>query len=276
MNLLIADDEAVIRRGLLSLDWKSIGITDVYSVANGVEAKELLLSTSIDLVIFDIRMPGFSGLELAQMVKERSMDVAVVLLSGFSEFEYARSAMRYGVYEYLLKPVSPNELMETMHNVMHRLEQKRFEQKLLSQKDEFGEKHDAVSQVNSLFVQSSNTIKSILTDIAQNYEQNISLSDLAEKYHFSESYISRKIKKETGYTFVDILNEIRLMCAASLIKTGEKISDVCEKTGFNDQHYFSQLFKKTFGCTPSNYRNENGENFPGLYEILNSKSGNGK
>ena len=61
-----------------------------------------------------------------------------------------------------------------------------------------------------------------------------------------------------------------------LIKTGEKISDVCEKTGFNDQHYFSQLFKKTFGCTPSNYRNENGENFPGLYEILNSKSGNGK
>ena len=166
--------------------------------------------------------------------------------------------------------------METMHNVMHRLEQKRFEQKLLSQKDEFGEKHDAVSQVNSLFVQSSNTIKSILTDIAQNYEQNISLSDLAEKYHFSESYISRKIKKEPGYTFVDILNGIRLMCAASLIKTGEKISDVCEKTGFNDQHYFSQLFKKTFGCTPSNYRNENGENFPGLYEILNSKSGNGK
>ena len=51
MNLLIADDEAVIRRGLLSLDWKSIGITDVYSVANGAEAKELLLSTPIDLVI---------------------------------------------------------------------------------------------------------------------------------------------------------------------------------------------------------------------------------
>lgn len=93
---------------------------------------------------------------------------------------------------------------------------------------------------------------------------------------FALAPIFYKIKKETGYTFVDILNGIRLMCAASLIKTGEKISDVCEKTGFNDQHYFSQLFKKTFGCTPSNYRNENGENFPGLYEILNSKSGNGK
>ena len=57
MNLLIADDEAVIRRGLLSLDWKSIGITDVYSVANGVEAKELLLSTSIDLVFLISECP---------------------------------------------------------------------------------------------------------------------------------------------------------------------------------------------------------------------------
>lgn len=261
---------------MLSLDRKSIGITDVYSVANGAEAKELLLSTPIDLVIFDIRMPGFTGLELAQMIMERSMDVAVVLLSGFSEFEYARSALRYGVYEYLLKPVSPNELIETMRNVMHRLEQKRFEKELLNQKDDFGEKYDAVSQVNSLFVQSSGAIKSILTDIAQNYEQNISLFDLAEKYHFSESYISRKIRKETGYTFVDILNGIRLMCAANLLKMGEKISDVCEKTGFNDQHYFSQLFKKTFGCTPSNYRNESEETVWGLYEILNNKAGNGK
>ena len=73
----------------------------------------------------------------------------------------------------------------------------------------------------------------------------ISLSYLLRNI-ISESYISRKIKKETGYTFVDILNGIRLMCAASLIKTGEKISDVCEKTGFNDQHYFSQLFKKKY------------------------------
>ena len=85
------------------------------------------------------------------MVKERSMECGLVLYLDFSNSNMTRSAMRYGVYEYLLKPVSPNELMETMHNVMHRLEQKRFEQKLLSQKDEFGEKHDAVSQVNSLF-----------------------------------------------------------------------------------------------------------------------------
>ena len=138
MNLLIADDEAVIRRGLLSLDWKSIGITDVYSVANGVEAKELLLSTSIDMVIL-ISECRFQWTGTGANGERTVYGCGRCTFVWISEFEYARSAMRYGVYEYLLKPVSPNELMETMHNVMHRLEQKRFEQKLLSQKDEFGE-----------------------------------------------------------------------------------------------------------------------------------------
>lgn len=105
MTLLIADDELLIRSGLLSLDWKSIGITEVYSVSNGTEARELLLSTDVDIVIFDIRMPGMTGLELAAMIKEHSMDTAVVLLTGFSEFEYARQALQSNVYEYLLKPI---------------------------------------------------------------------------------------------------------------------------------------------------------------------------
>lgn len=78
MKLLIADDEAVIRRGILSLDWKSIGIDEVFSVSNGEEARELLLAVPVDIVIFDIRMPGMTGLELAAMIKEYSMDMAAV------------------------------------------------------------------------------------------------------------------------------------------------------------------------------------------------------
>ena len=68
MNMLIADDELLIRNGLLSLDWKSIGIEEVYSAGNGEEARDLLLSAPVDIVIFDIRMPGMTGLELAAMI----------------------------------------------------------------------------------------------------------------------------------------------------------------------------------------------------------------
>jgi len=73
MNLLIADDEELIRRGMLSLDWKSIGIDEVYSAANGYEAENLLNTEKLDIVIFDIRMPGFTGLDLSRMIKEKSM-----------------------------------------------------------------------------------------------------------------------------------------------------------------------------------------------------------
>ncbi|MCD8189772.1 MAG: response regulator [Clostridiales bacterium] len=116
MTVLIADDERLIWRGLQSLDWASIGVTDVYTIQNGVEAQELLLSTPIDLVIVDVKMPGMSELELAAMVKERSLDTAVVILAGYPEFEYARDTMRTGVYEYLLQPLAENSIMHGLEN----------------------------------------------------------------------------------------------------------------------------------------------------------------
>ena len=86
MKMLIADDESIIRKGLLSLDWNSIGIEEVFAAGNGEEARKVLLEENIDIGIFDIRMPGMSGLELAEMIQEQEMDTIVVLLTVFSEF----------------------------------------------------------------------------------------------------------------------------------------------------------------------------------------------
>nr|WP_276008930.1 helix-turn-helix transcriptional regulator [Aequitasia blattaphilus] len=95
----------------------------------------------------------------------------------------------------------------------------------------------------------------ILTTIIKEYPNNITLNSLADKYHFSAIYMSRLIKKETGYSFMDILTGIRLMRAAKMLEDGkEKVQDICEKTGFSNQRYFSQAFKKIFDCTPSEYR----------------------
>lgn len=254
MKLLIADDEALIRKGLLSLDWKSIGMDEVYSVSNGDEAWNLINTENIDIVIFDIRMPGLSGLELAELVKENSMDLAIVLLTGFSEFEYARRAIKSGVYEYLLKPISPRELLETMENVRIRLEQERYQKKLVREHEEIEGTFDTVAQVRNQFSKSSQSVLAILTDMASEFSTGISLSEMADRYHFTSSHISNKIKKETGYSFLEILNAIRLMNAALLLLEGEKVNKVCEKVGYNDQRYFSQVFRRTFGCSPSEYK----------------------
>ena len=96
MKLLVADDEMTIRRGLLSLPWNTIGIDEVFEAENGLAAMEILRSHRVDIMISDVRMPGMTGLELAEYVKEYDLDTAVILLTGFSDFEYAQQAIRSG------------------------------------------------------------------------------------------------------------------------------------------------------------------------------------
>lgn len=260
MNLLIADDEHLIRQGLLSLDWHSIGIDDVYSAANGLEAKNLLTTAKIDLVIFDIRMPGMTGLELSKFIKENAMDTKVILLTGFSEFDYAKQAITYQVAEYVLKPVRPKEILQIVNRVRISLEEERKKNQLLAQYEKQsgkqGDENDMVHQVLSAFPNTSTQVADLLKELSGRYREPVSLKDLSKVYHFSENYMSKKIKNETGASFANILLAIRLTAALSLMKSGKKISEAAELAGFSDQRYFSKTFHRIFGETPSVWRNQ--------------------
>lgn len=264
MKLLIADDERMIRNGLLSLPWESIGIKQVYQAENGLAAKEILIQEQIDIVISDIKMPGLSGLELAEYIKECSMDTAVILLSGYSDFEYARSALRNQVFDYMLKPIRPSSILETVQRVKESLERKRYKAEVVRKYETASGSLDFGEQISWMFRGVNRQTMEILQDMAGNFSQGISLNSLAEKYHFSAAYLSRMIKKETGYSFSEILNAIRLAAAVEfLLKNHGKINLICDLTGFSDQKYFSQVFKKTFGCSPGEFRRhgEKQENF---------------
>lgn len=242
MKLLIADDEQLIRNGLLSLDWESIGFCEVFSAENGIEARKIILSEKIDVVVTDVRMPGLTGLELAELVKEYSLDTAVVLLTGFSDFEYARKALESNVYKYLLKPFHPRDILEAVHQVSENLKQTRYKTKIIRQYEEVSGAADTVSQIKNLFPGVSETTQRILNEMANNFEKSISQSEIAERYHFSNNYLSRKIKQDTGYSFVDILTAIRITNAAQFLSEGDRVNQACIKCGFNDQRYFSQVF----------------------------------
>lgn len=131
MNLLVADDEMAIRRGMLSLPWTSIGIEEVYEAENGLQAKDILRQKRVDIIISDIKMPGLTGLELAEYVKEYDLDTAVILLTGFSDFSYAQKAIRNEVFDYMLKPLRPKDILETVSGVMKRLEQRRYQKNVV-------------------------------------------------------------------------------------------------------------------------------------------------
>lgn len=255
MNLLIADDELSIRKGLLSLPWNTIGITEVYAAENGLEAKEILNNCAVDIIISDIRMPGITGLELAEYIKQHALDMALILLTGFSEFEYAHRAIDNQVFAYLLKPLHPKDILKTVVEVKIRLERQRYTASVVRKYEDAASSQEYGKQISLLFRESSQQTMVILQDMANNFSEGLTLNYLAEKYHFSVGYLSRMLKKETGYYFSDLLNAIRLAAAARCLQEeGDKINQICEKTGFSDQKYFSQVFKRVFGCSPGEFR----------------------
>lgn len=269
MRLLIADDEKNIRNGLLSFPWNTIGIQKVYQAENGLEALEILERKQIDIVISDIKMPGLSGLELAEFVQKNSLDTAVVLLTGFSEFEYAQKALRNGVLDYMLKPLRPKDILSTVLKVKETLEKRRYKEKVVEQYEGAANSRDYQEQISWHFRGVNEQAMEILKDMAQNFSQGVSLNSLAEKYHYSVAYLSRMIKKETGFSFSEILNSIRLAQAAELLKKDcGKISMAGEMAGFSDQKYFSQVFKKAFGVSPGEFRKQEESQLYSIIDIL--------
>lgn len=250
MQLLIVDDEIIIRNGLKTIDWKSIGITQVIEADSGEQALNIIEKAVPDIILMDIKMQGLTGLEVAKVIHERECYCEVILLTGFGMFEYAREAIRYGVFEYLLKPSSTEEIKACVQRAMQRVLTKKHQH---AREVEDERKNLIDGEGNHA------KIKEILEYIEENYMREITLSEVAEHVHFSTVYCSKFIKKETTYNFSYIISLIRMWKAAELIaSTDEKIFLICEKVGLPDQRYFSKLFKKTFGKTPLEYRKQSG------------------
>jgi len=134
IQLLIVDDEAhVVDRLQSTIDWASIGIEQVFKAYSGKEALELLEQMSIDIVITDIQMPGISGLQLIAEINRRWAKTKCILLSGYSDFNYAKEAILQGSEDYLLKPVTEQALLATVSRVMEKL-QKEWETVISTQR----------------------------------------------------------------------------------------------------------------------------------------------
>ncbi|MFI3213374.1 MAG: response regulator [Eubacteriales bacterium] len=128
-KVILVDDEILVRQAIgQNIDWNAVGMELVKDCANGQEAVEYLQCNQVDIVLTDIFMPFMDGLELSKYIYENHPDVMVVIFSGYGEFKYAQKAMLYKVQEYLLKPVTPKELIECMRNIKKKLDKKHLEE----------------------------------------------------------------------------------------------------------------------------------------------------
>ena len=117
-KLLIADDEKLIREAIVELiDWEALDIQITASCKNGMETLDAIMDTAPDIVMTDIRMPGLDGLDLIEKLQSLDSHIQFIILTGYPEFDYARRAIKYGVREYLLKPISEEAIIDAVNHV---------------------------------------------------------------------------------------------------------------------------------------------------------------
>lgn len=326
-KLLIADDEKIIRESVKEIiPWKELGIEICACCKNGLEALDAILDTAPDIVMTDIRMPGISGLELIEKIQKFDSHIQFIILTGYPEFEYARQAIRYGVKEYLLKPISEEAIITAVKNVKASfpLYNMSYTIKLLSSLMEARSKHDYKQAEICLrhyfsHFQTTEDLRSVGIDLFirlhtyfdnfspealtifskdmlllpnlpdlqakiqeeimrllfTEYEMKTSLSDKTKIYvreHLSDenlslkfiaenllyvnvNYLSRTFTRQTGEKFSAYLNRTRIKKAQQLLKeSSPNIHQIAEQVGFgSNPQYFSQVFKKYTGMTPSQY-----------------------
>lgn len=246
LTVYIADDEIWIAIGLKKIIEKSkLPYQIIGEASDGLTALEDIRRLKPDILLTDIRMPGLSGLELLDHIKkDPRLSVQVILISGYAEFEYARTAMRKGACDYLLKPVNPEDL----YNALQKASQARSARHGKNQAPAPQDEEPAISQ---------SLVSSILEEIQKHFTEDISLTELSEKYNVSASHLSSLFKRELGISFSEYITSKRMQKARSLLQNEAlSIEEVANAAGYHDYFYFTKVFKKTFGISPSKYRKE--------------------
>lgn len=355
-NILIADDEPLIRRGLKTIIHR---ISDDFVVSNeasnGIDAMNSIECWKPDVVISDIKMPKKDGLELLEEINQKYPYIITVILSGYDDFNYAQKAIKYKVYDYLLKPVDSeslsgllvrigeeiksrvsdrvdkeymnmhiegristlfstiklydlilniklmnkqaiktiiddifryindnnmdlfhvrhvilelyNTILNDLHNINRSTEMLNSSLNLRGDLEHLG----SIESVRIWFEQNimslieyskekivngdTKIIDKIKRYIRENYEKEITLNLLAEKFFLNPCYMSNLFKLETGQNFLEYLTQVRINKSIELMHDIRlKVYQISQMVGYESPIHFNKLFKRVTGITPNEYR----------------------
>jgi signal transduction histidine kinase/ligand-binding sensor domain-containing protein/CheY-like chemotaxis protein len=244
-TVLVVEDNADIRKYLLDL-LKPLFHT--LEAANGVEAYETAVAQTPDLIISDVMMPEKDGISLTRDLKKdvRTSHIPVILLTARTSFIYKKEGLETGADDFITKPFSETLLRTRILNLLKSRQQLREKFQL-----------EVITEPKNLTVSTPDQV--FLAGLASILDQNldneaVNAEFIAKQIGISHSVVYKKVKSLTGLSLVEFTRDFRLKRAAQLLKDYDlPVTDVCYKVGFSDRRYFSQMFKKKFGVSPSVY-----------------------
>lgn len=126
-KVIIADDEPYIREGIEQLiPWKNLGCKLIYSASNGKELIEYIEQERPDIVIVDIKMPVLGGLDVAKYIQDNRLDIYVIILTAYADFQYAHQAIRYNVSDYIVKSAALQDIPKAIEHITEKLQESRL------------------------------------------------------------------------------------------------------------------------------------------------------
>lgn len=242
-SILLVDDERWVRTALRkTIEKTELPFQVAHEAVNGLDALDWLNHNRVDLVLTDVRMPVMDGLALMRHLRaEGELPAEVIVVSGHDDFHYAQQAIRLGAFDYLLKPVETEEMQRCLGGWMQRREQQQ-------------DKSDAALASWELL----SPVEQVIRIVQAAMPGEITLKEAAEKVHLNACYLSQLFKQKTGQNFIDYVTGLRMKEAEKLLShTHLRIYEIAERLGFSDISYFSNMFKKYCGQSPSEFRKRN-------------------
>lgn len=239
---MLVEDEEMLRQSLARhIEELNIGYKVVSQMPDGQSALDALKNLDIHMIITDIRMPVMDGLVLAKKIHAQYPHILTIVLTGYADFQYAQEALRQGVFDYLLKPVTADVLEEVLGKAALQL-QKYFQ--LEDDSSMAGKDAEQIVEYTVLYMR-------------EHYMDEIDFSKLSAKMGFSSAYLTKLFNKFIGDTPLKYLTDIRIHEAKHLLlNTSLPIREIGEKVGYPDQFHFSKTFRRLTGQNPTAYRKE--------------------
>lgn len=237
-KVIVADDEKLIAQNIArKIEQVNPAFEVIAQTQTGLETLELTMKLLPDVIFSDIKMPEMDGLELIERLKKQYPSALTVIISGYSDFEYVRTALKNSAVDYLLKPIDTEELNATLN---------RLEATLLARNQMLSPRRESSP---------ADMVENIMTYLRENYAKPIDFSAIANEHAVSGSYLTKIFREHAGTTPTKFLTEYRILVAKRLLSTTElSVKEIAPLVGYPDPFYFSKAFKNVTGMSPLQYR----------------------
>lgn len=250
MRILIVEDENKIAQGISCILTEQSHIPCTVKIASdGKAGLELAASFAPHLTITDVRMFPMNGLDMIHLLQEQNLCRHFIVLSGYDNFPYVQTALRYKCIDYLLKPVDKQRLFYLVEELYHSLpEELSWKKRLLPDYPFF---HLDISSQEY-----PTSLKKVLSYLQKNYMLDITQQSVGQDLMLHPTYISSLINKHLEINFSHLLDCIRLSKAAELLiyESDMSISEISYLTGYTNERRFYHAFQNRLSCTPGDFR----------------------